>query len=198
MAGPTSTARGREARTKLLAAARELIGELGWGAVSTRALAERAGVRAGLVHYHFDSLQDLLRKAAIGAMAATLGQSTAALEGTDDPAAAVEAMLNELDRYTGTDPASLLFIEAYLAAARDPELHEAIAGLLADFRAALAGALRNAGHREADAAAALIAAAFDGFVLHKGLDAYLNADRLAPLLRAVAEPIRTETKGAQE
>jgi len=41
-------------------AAAELIAERGWGAVTTRMVAERAGLRPGLVHYHFDSVTDLL------------------------------------------------------------------------------------------------------------------------------------------
>lgn len=53
---PTAADRGREVRRKLLTAAVELIPERGWNAVSTRLLAERAGVAAGLVHYHFPSL----------------------------------------------------------------------------------------------------------------------------------------------
>ncbi|WP_199038729.1 TetR/AcrR family transcriptional regulator [Glycomyces salinus] len=197
MAGQTSADRGREARAKLLAAARELIGELGWGAVSTRVLAERAGVRPGLVHYHFESLQALLRRAVVDQMAEVLGPATAALEAADDPGSAVEAMLAELDRYSGTDPASLLFIEAYLAGTRDPELHDQIAAVLRGFRAAFAEVLRRSGHRDPDGAAALVAAAFDGIVLHKGLDPDLSAARLAPLVRAIAEP-NHETKGTRE
>ena len=197
MTGPTSADRGREARSKLLAAAGELIGELGWGSVSTRVLAERAGVRPGLVHYHFASLQALLRRAAVDQMTVVLGRSAAALETVDDPGAAVEAMLAELDQYTGTDPASLLFIEAYLAATRDDELHDQIAALLRGFRDALAEALRRSGHPDPHGAAALIAAAFDGFVLHKGLDPDLTAARLAPLIRAIAEP-DTEMRGTRQ
>ena len=193
MAGQTSTDRGRQARTKLLTAARELIGELGWSAVSTRILAERAGVRSGLVHYHFDSLGALLRQAAAEAMEELLDQSGAALEEMNDPAAAVETMLTELDRHTGDDPDSLLFIEAYLASTRDPELHEKIAAILARFRDRLAKALQRAGHRDPEGAAALIAAAFDGFVLHKNLDPDLTAARIAAQIRTI-----TATQGREE
>ncbi len=63
MPGRTAVDRGRDVRLQLLSTAAELIGELGWNAVSTRILAERAGVTPGLVHYHFPSLQALLRDA---------------------------------------------------------------------------------------------------------------------------------------
>jgi AcrR family transcriptional regulator len=64
-------------RDRLLAAAAELIAEKGWGAVSTRVLADRAGVGSGVVHYHFDSTQAVLVQASVGAL-------RTALAGADD------------------------------------------------------------------------------------------------------------------
>ena len=58
--------RGRDVRQRLLAAAVELIPERGWTAVSTRVLAERAGVTPSVVHYHFPSVAALLDEAAVG------------------------------------------------------------------------------------------------------------------------------------
>jgi len=55
-------------RQRLLDTAAELIAERGWTAVSKRLVAERAGVAAGLVHYHFTSVQALLSAAAVGVM----------------------------------------------------------------------------------------------------------------------------------
>ncbi|MGH3825157.1 MAG: helix-turn-helix domain-containing protein [Pseudonocardiaceae bacterium] len=57
MVGRRAADRGRDVRLQLLSTAAQLITELGWAAVSTRILAERAGVTPGLVHYHFTSLQ---------------------------------------------------------------------------------------------------------------------------------------------
>lgn len=181
---PTNAERGRTARTQLLAAARELIGELGWHAVSTRVLAERAGVRSGLVHYHFESLQALLRQATIEEMHRMLDASAALLTDSPEPTATnVEAMLFDLDRYSGADPASRLFLEAYLAATRDPVLRDGIAELMTKFRAVVATSLASSGHPAPDDAAAVVLAVFDGFLLHKGLDPDLSAARIAPQLR---------------
>ena len=58
---------GDQVRQQLLRTSVELIAERGWTAVSTRILAERAGVAPGLVHYHFASLRALLTEAALGA-----------------------------------------------------------------------------------------------------------------------------------
>src|ERR1043165_5303191 len=64
----TAAERGREVRQRLLTTAVALIPELGWSAVSTRILAQRAGLAAGLVHYPFESLPALLREASLASM----------------------------------------------------------------------------------------------------------------------------------
>src|SRR5690606_38747757 len=74
-----SAPRGAEVRRRLLDAAVRAIPEQGWRGVSTRSLARRAGVVPGLVHYHFDSLEALLREAALGALREELAQGAASL-----------------------------------------------------------------------------------------------------------------------
>ena len=53
-------ARGRDRREQLLQAAIAVLGEEGYGAMSMRAVADRAGVRLSLVHYHFGSKRGLV------------------------------------------------------------------------------------------------------------------------------------------
>jgi len=50
----------RQATTALLDAAETLLVEVGYAGVTVRALAERAGVNQGLVHYYFGSMEELL------------------------------------------------------------------------------------------------------------------------------------------
>jgi AcrR family transcriptional regulator len=61
-------------RDKLIAAAAAILTEEGSGAISTRHVADRAGVNQALVHYHFTSIENLmlevLRGTAAQAMAA--------------------------------------------------------------------------------------------------------------------------------
>jgi AcrR family transcriptional regulator len=52
-----------EAREALLVAAHELMAEKGYPRVTVREVAERAGVQAGLVNYHFGGKTGLLRSA---------------------------------------------------------------------------------------------------------------------------------------
>lgn len=57
---PTTTPARRQATTALLDAAEVLLVEVGHADVTVRAVAERAGVNAGLVHYYFGSMDELL------------------------------------------------------------------------------------------------------------------------------------------
>ncbi|HEY3563238.1 MAG TPA: TetR family transcriptional regulator [Kribbella sp.] len=160
---------GEEVRLRLMAAAAELIPERGWSAVSTRILAERAGVTPSVVHYHFSSVQDVLTEAAISTMRQVLAASDELFTAATTPAAAIEAMLASVEQYDGTDPMSLLFIETYLAATRDERLRTQIAGLVTDFRTRVADWLAIHQVPEPAATAAVFAATIDGLLLHRTL-----------------------------
>jgi AcrR family transcriptional regulator len=178
----TAADRGREVRRRLLTAAAELIAERGWTAVSTRVVAERAGVAGGLVHYHFASVQALLSEAAVGVMREATALLAPTLARARNPAEAVELLVSSLDVYTGSDPVSTLFSETYLAASRDPRLAQAVAEVIAEFRAPLARWLGDHGIAAPDATAAVLGAAIDGLVLQRALDPTLTAGAVTPVL----------------
>ncbi|HEY1175936.1 MAG TPA: TetR/AcrR family transcriptional regulator [Phytomonospora sp.] len=176
-----ATERGREVRRGMLAAAVELITELGWNAVSTRLLAERAGVRPGLVHYHFASLPALLREAAVGAMGALA--DTSPLAEVDDVDEGLALFLGVID--ADGDGVSRLFSETYLAATRDEELRRGITGLIAGFNDGVADWLARAGHPAPRETAPVLTAALDGLALHKALNPSLDLGAAATVLRAM-------------
>lgn len=181
----TSAERGKQVRQQLLTAALELIPERGWHAVSTRQLAERAGVAPGLVHYHFDSLPALLRVAAVGAMRETVSEVEDVLTEATDAATGLDLMLRALDDYTGTDPTSLLFVETYLAATRDEALRADLADVLAGFRDRLTHWLDGIGTPDPANTAAVLAASIDGLLLHRALHPDLTARAVSPVLLRV-------------
>lgn len=160
---------GQEVRLRLLAAAVELIPERGWSAVSTRILAERAGVTPSVVHYHFSSVQDVLTEAAITAMRQVLTATDELFTAATTPPVAIDALLASLEQYDGSDPTSLLFTETYLAATRDERLRTQIAALVTDFRTRVADWLTIHQVAEPAATAAVLAAAIDGLLLHRTL-----------------------------
>src|ERR1051325_9463165 len=102
----TAAARGREVRQRLLSTAVELIPELGWNAVSTRVLAQRAGLASGLVHYHFESLQALLREASLASMREALGSIDTVLRQANSLEAGLDMLVRAVDAYSDDDRAS--------------------------------------------------------------------------------------------
>ena len=183
MAVSTSAERGREVRQRLLAAAAALIPEVGWSAVSTRMLAERAGVAAGVVHYHFTSVQALLSEAAVGIMRGAAEDLGTVVDGAMAPVQMVELMLESLDQYSGHDPRSLLFVETYLAATRDEELRRSLGQIAEEFRQLLAERLAQGGVQAPDETAAVLAAAVDGLVLHRAFNPGLTTSSVTPVVR---------------
>ncbi|TYB66202.1 TetR family transcriptional regulator [Nonomuraea sp. PA05] len=181
-----SAERGKATRRRLLDAAVALVPEVGWGGVTTRLVAERAGVAPGVVHYHFASVTDLLIAAGLGFTAALLDQLAAELSARQDVGEAVDWLLAELSRYSGTDPASLLVVELFLAATRLPELRSLLGEQVGRFRATVASWLTERGYRgDASAAAAMLAASVDGIMLHRALDPGLDLAALGGPLRAM-------------
>lgn len=183
MTPSTSTERGIEVRQRLLAAAAQLIPELGWHAVSTRVVAQRARVAPGLVHYHFTSVQALMRQAVVVTMRQVLSAIPPVVSAAESADAALEQMLASLDDYDGTDPTSLLFAEAYLAATRDGELQAELSRLLGEFRGFLASWLAAQGVKAPADTAVVLAAAVDGVMLHRALHPGVTSTAVAPVLR---------------
>ena len=183
----TSAQRGVAVRSRLLQAAAELIGERGWHAVSTRMLAERAGVRPGLVHYHFASLSALLNAAAIASITDLLDESLQQLQGAPDLEAGLRGIAELLQPYSGDDPFSLLYLEAYLAAVRDPELKTELSRVVEDFRAALTDWLRANRQSEPDATARVLMATIDGLLLQRPMTSSTDPQAMETVLRRLLE-----------
>lgn len=184
----TTPARGAAVRRALLRAAVELVGELGWSAVSTRAVAERARVTPGLVHYHFRSVQALLQEAVLGILREWLAAVRPVLESAVTVEDGVRALFGTLERYTGRDPASLAIMECYLAATRDERLRHGLVDLLGESRREVAAWLAGHGHDRPDDTASVLAAAIDGVVLHRALNPDLTTESVTSVLRPVLAP----------
>lgn len=188
----TATERGREVRQRLLRAAVELIAERGWTAVTTRVLAERAGVAPGVVHYHFSSMQALLVEAAVGAARGLGRQMNQMLAGAGNADEALSLMFGMLDAYTGTDPMSVLFVEAYLAATRDEQLRQALGAVIGEVRQQLGDFLDAHGVPDPEVTALALTAAIDGVLLHRALLPGVGGAEVAAVLR------RLVTTGSEE
>jgi AcrR family transcriptional regulator len=182
-----------ETRRRLLRAAAELIAELGWGRVTTRAVATRAALPHGAVSYHFRGKQELLTEAALHVFEQAFPISELqALDELPDLVALFEPWLGEQEE--SQQLVSKVGIEAMLESERNPLLRERLGKLLADFRHAIAHLAKTSQERgtapanvSPEGLATLLGAVGDGLFLHARLDPELDAagalDALSVLLR---------------
>jgi AcrR family transcriptional regulator len=177
-----------------MAAAVELIAELGWGRVTTRAVAERAGLPHGAVSYHFRGKQEMLIEATMSAFQRAIPVGDfAALTGVEDLIALIAAEVADRE---AIDPVlSRLMFEAMREAERDARLRERMSAMLTRYRELMVQAIRAEQSRgaiftgaPADAIATLLGAVGDGLLLHALLDPELDVHAALRALRALLAP----------
>ena len=178
---------------RLMDAATDLIAARGWSAVTTRLVAERAGVRPGVVHYHFRTVDDLLIDAALRLM----GSLADGIPGAAEPGGVrITALLSVVGEYSQPDADTRIFAEILLAATRHERLRAGLERVLTEFRTTLIDGLRtDAVVTDPEATAVVLVAALDGLVLHRLIDPQVRAmDVTSPLQRLCgAEPSQKET-----
>jgi AcrR family transcriptional regulator len=187
--------RGDETRRRILEAAGALVAERGWGAVSTRLVADRAGVNQALVHYHFGSKEALLRLAVARAIDSEIADAVAPMLAASSFEAGLDATLTAIGRFDPGSPSGVLLAEAMLRATRDPLVGESIAVELAGFRQMLTDRLRaarDAGEIRADldpaATATALAALLDGLLLHRIADPAIDLGGLHAAIGTMLAP----------
>ena len=140
----------------------------------TRAVAERAGVNAALVHYHFGSMETLLREAVLARLQPELGGLVEPLTEELPFGDALIATFQRVDGFDLDSEAGILLAEALLRATRDAVVAEAMAGEVRAWRhlveprivrAQAEGEVRD--DLAASTLAMIVAAALDGFVLQR-------------------------------
>lgn len=185
--------RSGETRQRLLNAAAALIAEIGWGRVTTRAVAERAGLPHGTVSYHFHGKQELLSQAALEVVEGIFPMTElAAVETLAELFGLVKTSVGRQESYDSV--LSGVLLETMRESGRDSALRARMAALLADYRHLLTELVRTEQERGVVAAdadpvmlATLIAAAGDGLLLHALMDSETDAvsafEALLALLR---------------
>lgn len=163
---------------QLLVATADLIAEIGWGNVSTRKAATAAGLSPSLVHYHFGSVDELRREAAVAAVDTAVGLLVTTITAVDDASAGIACGLEELATRSDDDRAAALIGEAALAATRDAALRERRAAIWATARRTLASWLSTVAPAldDPEAIAATLVAAIDGAAMHRGIDPDVRVD----------------------
>ena len=166
MTGRVHRESAQRRREALLRAAIEIVAESGTGAATHRAIAARAGVPLSTTSYFFESIDELLAEATAhftAQQAAAYEDLAASLAGASPSVVASRfaAALMGSDRTV-----ELAQVEAYLHAARQPELRDATAAVMAAFERATTAALDAVGIADSQRLAGTIVALVDGVMLH--------------------------------
>jgi AcrR family transcriptional regulator len=178
-------------RERLTRAAAELIAELGWGRVTTRAVAERAGVPHGAVSYHFRGKQELLIESCLAAFAEAVPfEEYAAQASVGD---LVDLIDSQVDQGLQTDAVlGRLMFEAIREAERDEALRARLGAMITEYRKVLVAVVQAEQERgaipatlSAEGIATLVTAVGDGLFLHALLDPDLDVSEALGALRAL-------------
>lgn len=180
--------RGARRREELIEAGLQLLGERGWTGLTSRAVADRAGTHAGLLHYHFGGLPALRREVASSAVRLSFEPALARLTAAPDWATGIAAVVGA--QAEQPDPASArISAELITASLQDDEVGELMRRTLGDARARLVPWLRDTGATHPEGLATLLVAALDGLLLHRLVDPALPLAQVARAAAAlVAEP----------
>ena len=123
----TQAERSAATRQALIEATLELLVERGWAGITSVAVCERAGLTRGAFVHHFEGLADLFA----AALDARYSELAAAAQEGARPTSIADLVARTWESVTATD--FKVVIEAWLAAANDPDLGAAIGPVVERF-----------------------------------------------------------------
>jgi AcrR family transcriptional regulator len=187
---------GPGTREKILDAAAELIAELGWPAVTTRRIAERAGVNNALIHYYYGTKNALLLEAASRMFAEEFEGPMTRVMTAPTLADGLRAYVDYLKVIEDHGPGVVVSFEALLRGMRDEAVRTWIGQLLGGARQMLETLVIAAQARgelpadlDAQGSAVVLAALLDGLVLYRLVDPELDLDAVeSSLLKMLTAP----------
>ncbi|HEV7678193.1 MAG TPA: TetR/AcrR family transcriptional regulator [Candidatus Dormibacteraeota bacterium] len=178
--GRPNTAAGRsragERRGQILAAVLACLGEGGFDAVSMRAVAHRASVPLGSLHYYFRSKEEMVGAALARSVEATVAGVIAGVDETDAPRGRLRALVVEALPRLCADPALVpVYIGFWSWCQKVPErralYHQVSEGVHARLRMLVEEGVRGGDFHPGDpgVAATLVLSTLVGFLLdHHG------------------------------
>jgi AcrR family transcriptional regulator len=117
-------------RSKIVHAAANVLGRQGYGATSLKDVAREAGVAPGLLHYYFESKEDLLLEVVVVMERQMIAEWRAAVAGVDDPLERIVAGLDHAEARCSEQPEFLrLVLDLYTASLSSPALRLRCAAL---------------------------------------------------------------------
>ncbi|MFE3323485.1 TetR/AcrR family transcriptional regulator [Streptomyces sp. NPDC059176] len=172
----TKAERTRETRERILAAACQVIAEVGFEKIRMRMVAERAGVSTALLHYHFETREKLFTEA----MTHSFAQTGTELERDADSVSAAVILARILRALLPTDPELRqdwrLWQELWVRALRDDTAQHLAVDLYEQLHEWVGNALQRGVDSgefapcDVDATSTLLLALCDGFGIRLMLD----------------------------
>jgi AcrR family transcriptional regulator len=188
-------------KQKILNAAALLIAELGWADVTTRRIAERAGVNNALVHYYFGTKDALLIEAASNMFAEEFEGPMTRMAEARTFGEGLQAFVDYLRVIEEHGPGVTVSVEALLRGVRDEAVRiwiEEVLGSARQLLEQLVIAAQGRGELPADldarGAAVVLAALLDGLVLYRLVFPDLDLDAVESSLLGM---MATSPKGTQ-
>ena len=198
--GTTKPVDGTATRHRLLDAAASLIAERGWGAVTTRAVAERAGVNQALVHYHFGSIDNLRRESVMAKLGPAVQELVDELLDDRPFPESVRKVMGLIDRFDLGTENGVLMAEALLQATRDPLVAETMGSVMGSWGEMLGPRVRVAQERGVirsdippEQLTSVLAACLDGYLIQRMADPALDVERTAETLISLMRSPGEET-----
>ncbi len=188
-------ASGDLTRGRLLQASAALIVELGWSAVTTRAVAERAGVNQALVHYHFGSIGNLRRESVMARLMPAVQELIDELLDERPLTESIHRVMRLIDGFDLGTETGVLMAEALLQATRDPSVAQAMGGIIGSWSEMLGPRVVVAQQRgvvradiPADHLTPVLASFLDGFLIQRMANPDFDAAGAADTLIALLSP----------
>lgn len=178
----THRASAQRRRAALLDAARELIGEIGAGAITHRAVAQRAGVPLSTTSYFFSSIDELVAEAIREQRHEQIRSFDDAeriwvLSDGEPTRDVLRRIAEQLSDRPATEKATN--VETYLAAGRDPSIAETVASVTERFRERIGALTPDPDAQAADDVARTMLGLVLGASLHQVAGLGTDAGELA-------------------
>ncbi|MFW2513976.1 TetR/AcrR family transcriptional regulator [Demequina sp. SO4-13] len=174
-----------DTRTKIVEAAQQIIADEGWGAATTRRVAEVAAVNSGVIHYHVGNVHDLRREAVLEGVASYFCELRNLTGDRTDLADRLRALIRTITSIDGTSRNARLLYASLGAAAHDPELRNVIKAEIGSLQRELA-AHTSAGRAQ------LLTAAIDGLVMQRAFGVEIDAGTLIPVIEQLLNTYPTD------
>ena len=167
--------------------------------MTTRAVAQRAGVNQALVHYHFGSIDTLRRESVMARLVPAVGGLVEELLDERPLTESIDRVMGLIDRFGLETEVGVLMAEALLQATRDTKVTEAMAGVMGSWGEMLGPRLVVAQERgvvrgdiPAERLASVIASFLDGYLIQRMADPDLDATAAGDTLIALLSPPRED------